>query len=82
MTVKADQAQIDSAVGALQAEITNNFTGGEGGEGGEGGNGGNGGAGGAGGDAIADVTSITSILNGWTDIISTIRDRLPITALA
>jgi hypothetical protein len=79
MTVKADQAQIDSAVGALQAEITNNFTGGEGGAGG---NGGNGGAGGAGGDAIADVTSITSILNGWTDIISTIRDRLPITALA
>jgi hypothetical protein len=79
MTVKADQAQIDSAVGALQAEITNNFTGGEGGAGG---NGGNGGAGGAGGDAIADVTSITSILNGWTDIISTIRDRLPMTALA
>jgi hypothetical protein len=79
MTVKADQAQIDSAVGALQAEITNNFTGGEGGQGG---NGGNGGAGGAGGDANADVTSITSILNGWTDIISTIRDRLPMTALA
>jgi hypothetical protein len=79
MTVKADQAQIDSAVGALQAEITNNFTGGEGGAGG---NGGNGGAGGAGGDAIADVTSITSILNGWTDIISTIRDRLPMQALA
>ena len=79
MTVKADQAQIDSAVGALQAEITNNFTGGEGGAGG---NGGNGGAGGAGGDAIAVVTSITSILNGWTDIISTIRDRLPMTALA
>jgi hypothetical protein len=79
MTVKADQAQIDSAVGALQAEITNNFTGGEGGAGG---NGGNGGKGGDGGDAIADVTSITSILNGWTDIISTIRDRLPMTALA
>jgi hypothetical protein len=79
MTVKADQAQIDSAVGALQAEITNNFTGGEGGAGG---NGGNGGAGGAGGDAIADVTSITSILNGWTDIFSTSRDRLPMTALA
>ncbi len=79
MTVKADQAQIDSAVGALQAEITNNFTGGEGGQGGQGGNGG---AGGAGGDANADVTSITSILNGWTDIISTIRDRLPMTALA
>jgi hypothetical protein len=79
MTVKADQAQIDSAVGALQAEVTNNFTGGEGGAGG---NGGNGGAGGAGGDAIADVTSITSILNGWTDIISTIRDRLPMQALA
>jgi hypothetical protein len=76
MTVKADQAQIDSAVGALQAEITNNFTGGDGGDGG------NGGAGGAGGDAIADVTSITSILNGWTDIISTIRDRLPMQALA
>jgi hypothetical protein len=79
MTVKADQAQIDSAVGALQAEITNNFTGGEGGAGGNGGNGGNGGDGG---DAIADVTSITSILNGWTDIISTIRDRLPMQALA
>jgi hypothetical protein len=79
MTVKADQAQIDSAVGALQAEITNNFTGGDGGKGGDGGNGGKGGDGG---DAIADVTSITSILNGWTDIISTIRDRLPMTALA
>jgi hypothetical protein len=78
MTVKADQAQIDSAVGALQAEIKNEFTGGEGGQGG---NGGNGGAGGAGGDAVADVTSITSILNGWTDIISTIRDRLPLQAL-
>ncbi len=79
MTVKADQAQIDSAVGALQAEIKNEFTGGEGGDGG---NGGDGGKGGDGGDAVADVTSITSILNGWTDIISTIRDRLPMTALA
>ena len=79
MTVKADQAQIDSAVGALQAEITNNFTGGEGGDGG---NGGNGGKGGRGGDANADVTSITAILDPWTEIITAIRDRLPMTALA
>jgi hypothetical protein len=79
MTVKADQAQIDSAVGALQAEITNNFTGGEGGPGG---NGGSGGAGGDGGDANADVTSITSILNGWTSVLEAIRDSLPLKALA
>ena len=79
MTVKADQAQIDSAIGALQAEITNNFTGGEGGQGGQGGNGGEGGKGG---DANADVTSITAILDPWTEIITAIRDRLPMTALA
>jgi hypothetical protein len=79
MTVKADQAQIDSAVGALQAEIRNEFTGGEGGPGG---NGGSGGAGGDGGDANADVTSITSILNGWTSVLEAIRDSLPLKALA
>jgi len=79
MTVKADQAQIDSAVGALQAEITNEFTGGEGGPGG---NGGSGGKGGDGGDANADVTSITSIIDPWTEILTAIRDRLPMTALA
>jgi hypothetical protein len=79
MTVKADQAQIDSAVGALQAEIRNEFTGGEGGPGG---NGGSGGAGGDGGDANADVTSITSILNGWTSVLEAIRDSLPLRALA
>jgi hypothetical protein len=79
MTVKADQAQIDSAVGALQAEIRNEFTGGEGGQGG---NGGNGGAGGDGGDANADVTSITNILDGLTTILEAIRDSLPLKALA
>jgi hypothetical protein len=79
MTVKADQAQIDSAVGALQAEIRNEFTGGEGGPGG---NGGSGGVGGDGGDANADVTSITSILNGWTSVLEAIRDSLPLKALA
>ena len=79
MTVKADQAQIDNAVGALQAEIRNEFTGGEGGPGGEGGQGGEGGVGG---DADADVTSITNIIDPWTKILEAIRDSLPMTALA
>ena len=79
MTVKADQAQIDNAVGALQAEIKNEFTGGEGGPGGEGGQGGEGGVGG---DADADVTSITNIIDPWTKILEAIRDSLPMTALA
>ena len=79
MTVKADQAQIDNAVGALQAEIKNEFTGGEGGPGGEGGQGGEGGVGG---DADADVTSITNIIDPWTKILEAIRDGLPRTALA
>ena len=93
VTFKPDQTQIDGAIGALQTEITNNFTGGEGGPGGpggvggsatagDGGPGGSGGVGGDGGDANADVTSITSILDPWTEILTAIRDKLPMTALA
>jgi hypothetical protein len=66
----------------MQADISNSFTGGEGGPGGSGGTGGQGGQGGQGGDANADVSSITTILNNWTDIITTIRDRLPIVTLS
>ena len=73
VTPEVDQVQLKEQIGKMQAEITNEFTGGEGGLGGEGG---------AGGDASADVTSITEILNGWTDIITAIRDRLPMQALA
>jgi hypothetical protein len=82
ITAEVDQAALNDAVAQMQAEITNQFTGGEGGQGGQGGGGGQGGQGGQGGDANADVTSITSILNGWTSMIEAIRDRLPITALA
>ena len=95
MAVKpeVDQVQLQDQIGQMQAEITNEFTGGEGGPGGaggaggsatagDGGTGGGGGEGGAGGDATADVTSITDILNGWTDIITAIRDNLPMRALA
>jgi hypothetical protein len=79
ITAEVDQASLDNAVSQMQAEITNQFTGGEGGQGG---GGGQGGQGGLGGDANADVTSITNILNGWTTLIETIRDRLPLQALA
>jgi hypothetical protein len=65
----------------MQAEITNEFTGGEGGDGGDG-QGGQGGTGGTGGDANADVTSLVNLLQPWEQIITAIRDRLPITALA
>jgi hypothetical protein len=66
----------------MQADISNSFTGGEGGPGGSGGTGGQGGQGGQGGDAQADVSSVATILNDWTDILLTIRDRLPIMALS
>jgi hypothetical protein len=82
ITAEVDQAALNDAVSQMQAEITNEFTGGEGGLGGDGGAGGSGGQGGPGGDANADVTSITNILNGWTSLIETIRDRLPMQALA
>ena len=90
---EVDQVQLQDQIGKMHAEITNEFTGGEGGPGGpggaggsatagDGGTGGGGGEGGAGGDATADVTSITNILDNWTDIITAIRDRLPMQALA
>jgi hypothetical protein len=79
IVAEVNQAALNDAVSQMQAEITNQFTGGEGGQGG---GGGQGGEGGQGGDANADVTSITNILNGWTTLIETIRDRLPLQALA
>jgi len=82
ISVQIDSNQVQAAVASMQADISNSFTGGEGGTGGSGGTGGQGGQGGAGGDAKADVSSITTILNDWTDIILTIRDRLPVAALA
>jgi hypothetical protein len=82
IVAEVNQASLDNAVAQMQTDITNQFTGGQGGEGGSGGSGGTGGTGGAGGDANADVTSITNILNGWTTLIETIRDRLPMQALA
>jgi hypothetical protein len=82
ITAEVDQASLDNAVAQMQTDITNEFTGGEGGEGGDGGSGGSGGQGGPGGDAHADVTSITNILNNWTNLITAIRDRLPMQALA
>jgi predicted nucleic acid-binding Zn-ribbon protein len=81
ISVQIDSNQVQAAVASMQADISNSFTGGEGGPGGIGGTGGEGGQGGEGGDAIADVTTITNILNNWTDIITTIRDRLPQFAL-
>jgi len=82
ISVQIDSNQVQAAVASMQADISNSFTGGEGGPGGSGGTGGQGGQGGMGGDANADVSSITAILNDWTDIILTIRDRLPIMALS
>jgi tape measure domain-containing protein len=82
ISVQIDSNQVQAAVASMQADISNSFTGGVGGTGGSGGTGGQGGQGGAGGDAKADVSSITTILNDWTDIILTIRDRLPIMALS
>lgn len=79
MTVRPDEAQIQGAIADMNAEITNNFTGGQGGPGGEGGQGGQGGRGG---DAIADITSLVTFLQPWTQIITAIRDRLPMQALA
>jgi hypothetical protein len=59
-------------------------TGGQGGAGGLGGDatGGQGGQGGLGGDAIADITALVNLLNPWTQIITAIRDRLPMQALS
>jgi len=82
ISLQIDSNQVQAAVASMQADISNSFTGGEGGTGGSGGTGGQGGQGGAGGDAKADVSSITTILNDWTDIILTIRDRLPIVSLS
>jgi len=79
MTVSPDEAQIQGAIADMNADITNNFTGGQGGPGGEGGQGGQGGQGG---DAIADITSLVTFLQPWTQIITAIRDRLPMQALA
>jgi hypothetical protein len=81
IVAEVNQAALDNAVAQMQAEITNEFTGGEGGEGGDG-QGGQGGTGGEGGDANADMTSLINLLQPWEMIISAIRDRLPITALA
>jgi hypothetical protein len=79
ITAEVDQAALDNAVAKMQADITNQFTGGEGGDGGSGGSGGQGGTGG---DAYTDLSFITQILNNWTGLITAIRDRLPMTALA
>jgi hypothetical protein len=79
ITAEVDQSALDNAVASMQAEITNQFTGGEGGDGGSGGSGGQGGTGG---DAYTDLSFITQILNNWTGLITAIRDRLPMTALA
>ena len=64
--------------------------GGNGGQGGQGGNGiggqgglgGQGGQGGEGGDATADINTLVQLLEPWTDIITAVRDRLPLQALA
>jgi hypothetical protein len=77
--VEVDQPSLNAAIAQMQTQITNQFTGGSGGEGGAGGSGGQGGPGG---DAQADTTTISNLLNGWTDIITAIRDRLPMQALA
>jgi ribosome-associated translation inhibitor RaiA len=77
--VEVDQPSLNAAVAQMQTQITNQFTGGDGGEGGAGGSGGQGGPGG---DAQADTTTISDLLNGWTNIITAIRDRLPMQALA
>ena len=77
--VEIDSSQVQEAIAQVQSEISNSFAGGAGGDGGIGGQGGQGGQGG---NATADFSSIQSTLNGWTQIFSTIRDRLPLTALA
>ena len=96
ITAEVDQASLDNAVAQMQTDITNEFTGGAGGAGGLGGaggvggngglggnaTGGQGGDGGLGGDAYADVTSLVNLLQPWEQIISAIRDRLPLQALA
>ena len=95
IVAEVNQAALNDAVSQMQAQITNHFTGGDGGpggdatggQGGDGGlggdaTGGQGGAGGLGGDAIADITALVNLLNPWTQIITSIRDRLPMQALA
>jgi hypothetical protein len=80
--VQVDATQVQQALASMQAEIVNSFTGGAGGDGGLGGSGGQGGQGGQGGTAEADINSVFNLLSGWSELIQTIRDRLPVTALA
>jgi hypothetical protein len=79
IVAKVDQAALDDAVSELQAEISNEFTGGEGGDGGEGGGGGQGGAGG---DAEAEVGPLERIANNIERIVRDIERKLPMQALA
>jgi hypothetical protein len=78
ITIQIDSSQVQDAIAQVQSEIQNSFTGGVGGDGGIGGQGGQGGEGG---NATANFGSIQSTLNDWTEIFTTIRDRLPQFAL-
>ena len=82
ISVNVDANQFQEAVGSMQAEITNSFTGGMGGEGGIGGQGGQGGAGGN--AEFSQDTMINAIMEGVNDIknfVSTLVDKLPTPAL-
>jgi predicted nuclease with TOPRIM domain len=76
---EVDQVQLQEQIMAMQAEITNEFTGGEGGPGGEGGQGGQGGQGG---DADADMSPLERIAEKIQEYVKKIEDKLPMQALA
>jgi len=81
--VAVDASQVQAAVGSMQAEITNSFSGGQGGDGGIGGQGGQGGAGGN--AEFAQDTMIEAIMNGVDQIknfVDTLVKKLPVPALA
>jgi hypothetical protein len=79
IVAEVDQAALNDAVSQLQAEINNEFTGGEGGDGGEGGSGGEGGAGG---DASATMGPLERIAEEIHGLVRKIEEKLPMQALA
>jgi len=83
INVNVDANQVQAAVGSMQAEITNSFSGGQGGDGGIGGQGGQGGAGGN--AEFSQDTMIEAIMNGVNDIknfVDSLVKKLPVPALA
>jgi hypothetical protein len=83
VTAKVDKNAFDNSIANLNAEIKNNFTGGQGGKGGAGGTGiggqggsaGNGGEGGKGGDATVPLT-IEDVLSSINAFVETIKEKV------